>query len=120
MAVLLYKVINLLLEEEGSKGYGDLQLRDRIEVFALIAGPTFAVWLTLYAQKRAQIRNQRIGVFQTLLAYRQDVLNAERVKALCLIDIVFHDVPSVRSKWKEYFDALSDQGVRIIQKSYIY
>jgi predicted DNA-binding transcriptional regulator AlpA len=47
-------------------------------------------------------------VFQTLLAYRQDWFNAERVKALCLIDIVFHNVPSVRAKWKEYYEALSD------------
>jgi len=86
-----------------------MELRDWLTVIALIAGPSFAVWLTLFAQKRGQVRNQRLGVFQTLLAYRLDWYNPERVKALCLIDIVFHNVPSVRAKWKEYYDALADQ-----------
>lgn len=85
-----------------------MELRDWVTVLALIAGPAAAVGLSLWAQRRGQARAQRIYVFQTLLAYRQDWFNAERVKALCLIDIVFHNVPSVRAKWKEYYEALSD------------
>lgn len=85
-----------------------MELRDWITVIALIVGPGLAVGIQLYAQKRGQVRSQRIYVFQTLLAYRQDWFNPERVKALCLIDIVFHNVPSVRAKWKEYYDTLCD------------
>lgn len=85
-----------------------MELRDWVTIFALVAGPSLAVWLTLYMQKRDKVRGQRLDVFQTLLAYRQDWFNAERVKALCLIDFAFHNVPSVRAKWKEYFEALSD------------
>lgn len=85
-----------------------MELRDWVTVVALVVGPALAVALQLYAQKRGQLRAQRLYVFQTLLAYRQDPFNAERVKALCLIDIVFHNVPSVRAKWKEYYSALGD------------
>ena len=58
----------------------EMQFRDWITILALILGPVLAVGITLWVQQRAQVRNQRIYVFQTLLAYRQDVFNAERVR----------------------------------------
>jgi hypothetical protein len=89
-----------------------LELRDWITIVALVTGPAIAVGISLWAQNRDRIRNKRLDVFETLLAYRQDAFNPRRVKALCLIDIAFHNVPTVRAKWKEYFDALSDPQYR--------
>lgn len=79
-----------------------------VTVIALIVGPTLAVGITLWAEARKNIRNQRLWVFQTLMAYRLDPFNAERIKALALIDVVFHKVPAVKSSWKEYYDSLND------------
>jgi hypothetical protein len=42
------------------------------------------------------------------MAFRLDPFNAERIKALGLIDIVFHNVPEIRAKWKEYYESLND------------
>jgi len=85
-----------------------MEVKDWVTIVALVVGPALAVGLQLWFNKRSAVRGQRLWVFQTLLAYRQDWFNAERIKALCLIDIVFHNVPTVRAKWKEYYDSLCD------------
>ena len=79
-----------------------------VTVIALIVGPLLAVGITLLAQRLANIRNERLWVFQTLMAYRSDPFNSERIKALALIDVSYRKVPAVRNAWKEYYDALND------------
>lgn len=79
-----------------------------VTIIALIVGPALAVGITLLAQYLGNIRNQRLWVFQTLMAYRSDQFNAERIKALALIDVFYRKVPAVLAKWREYYDALND------------
>lgn len=79
-----------------------------VTAIALLVGPSLAVGITIAVQRYNLIRAPRLYVFQTLMAYRSDQFNAERIKALALIDVYFHDVPIVRAKWKEYFDSLND------------
>ncbi len=88
-----------------------MRISDWITVVALVVGPALAVGLQLVVSWRARIRGPRVAILQSLLAYRTDPFNAERVKALCLIDLVFHNVPAVRDKWKEYHRVLNDPNV---------
>jgi len=89
-----------------------------VTVIALIAGPTLAVAMTLYFQKREFIRNQRIQLLKTLMAMRAEPVNPERIRALAVIDVVFNDKPSVRVKWKEYYEALNNPVYRTDPNAY--
>jgi hypothetical protein len=79
-----------------------------VTVVALVLGPLLAVAITLFAQHLNNVRAQRLWIFQTLMAFRMDAFNAERIKALALIDVAFHNVASIRQKWKEYYEALNN------------
>jgi len=79
-----------------------------ITIVALVTGPVLAVLISLWAQKRSAIRGQRLWVFQTLMACRMDAFNPERIKALGMIDVIFHNAGEVRARWKEYYEALGD------------
>jgi hypothetical protein len=50
----------------------------------------------------------KLWVFATIMQNRQNVGEPESVKALNLVDTVFHDVPQVRDAWTNFFSALND------------
>ncbi len=45
------------------------------------------------------------------MATRADPLNMERIKALALIDVVFYKEDSVRAKWRDWHEALTNTSL---------
>lgn len=79
-----------------------------VTVIALIGGPAIGVGLSVLLQNRDFVRRERMRLFQTLVAMRPEPVNPERIRALALIDVVFRDKPTVRSKWKDYYETLNN------------
>ncbi len=88
-----------------------MHLVEILTIIALIAGPSFAVCLTLWYQRREFVRQQQMNVFKTLIALRAEPFNVERIRGLGLIDVVFHHQKGVRVKWAEYFESLNNPGL---------
>ena len=70
-----------------------------------------AVLVTLWFQRRKERRDSKRWVLTTLLATRHAQITDEAVRALNLIDIVFHDSKRLRSLWREYFEMLNNEGL---------
>lgn len=75
-------------------------------IFALIAGPIAAVFTTVFIDRLRERRRERVWVFRTLMAFRGDKFNADRIRALAMIDLDFRGSLEVRAKWKCYYDSL--------------
>lgn len=82
-----------------------------VNILALLLSPVIAVLITVYLQNRREKRNQKVWIFNTLIATRHSPIVEENVRALNMIDVVFHDCPKVRQLWREYFDMLGNQGL---------
>jgi hypothetical protein len=50
-------------------------------------------------------------VFNALIGNRNNQISIDSVRALNMIDVVFHDAARVRGLWHEYFDMLSNKGL---------
>ena len=83
-------------------------------VFATLAGPFLAVYVTEKQRKKAEARNRKIHVFRSLMATRSANLAAAHVEALNLVEVEFD--PSVRSEkdvvdaWRLYLAHLNDSN----------
>ena len=82
-----------------------------INVLAIILSPLVAVLISVWLQNRKERRQQQLWILGTLIASRSDPLTAENIKALNLIDLVFHDRARVRHLWREYYEMLNNQGL---------
>jgi len=82
-----------------------------VNIIAILLSPVIAVLITLYLQNRREKRNQKLWIFNTLIATRHSPVIEENVRALNMIDVVFHDSPRVRQLWHEYFDMLGNEGL---------
>jgi hypothetical protein len=83
-------------------------------VIALIAGPTIAVALTLWYQRRGEKRSAKERLFAVLMAHRGSIPpTVEWANALNLIDVVFQDNLPVVNKWRELYDLLNRPTVQI-------
>lgn len=80
-------------------------------VVALALSPLIAVLVTLWYQQRRERRNSQVWVFNSLIGNRHTPLNHDAIRALNLIDVVFHDNAKVRQLWREYLDMLGNQGL---------
>jgi len=80
-----------------------------ITIIALVVGPVVAVLITLWHQNRDEKRKRKFDLFKSLMVNRRYFcgMNQEWVNSLNLIDIVFHDHPSIIKLWHEYHDMLS-------------
>lgn len=88
-----------------------MRLVEVLTIVALLGGPVFGVFATLVYQRREFVRQQRMNVFKTLIAMRGEPFNVDRIRALGLIDVVFHDKKRVREKWAEYYESLNNPGL---------
>jgi hypothetical protein len=88
-----------------------MNIADIATVIALLAGPALGVGMTFYFQNRNFVRGQRVELLKTLLSLRAEPLNPERIRALATIDVVFSDKPSVRAKWKEFFESVTNPAL---------
>jgi hypothetical protein len=77
-----------------------------VTIIALFAGPAIGVRQGQQLQDRNAVLQQRKGIFFTLTATRHDPFAADRIRALNMIDVAFHDDAEVRQAWKNLFTAL--------------
>lgn len=86
-------------------------MMDTVNIIAVLFSPLIAVLVTVYLQNRGEKRKQKMWIFNTLISTRHTPIIEENVRALNMIDVVFHDCPRVRQLWREYFDMLSNTGL---------
>ena len=82
-----------------------------VNILAILLSPVVAVLVTVYLQNRKEKRNQKLWIFNTLIATRHSPVIDENVRALNMIDVVFHDSQRVRELWHEYFNMLGNEGL---------
>jgi uncharacterized protein DUF6680 len=82
-----------------------------LTLVAIVVSPLIAVLVTTYLQDRKERRSQKVWLLSTLIATRHNPLTDETIRALNMIDVVFHDAPRVRTLWHEYYDMLHNEGL---------
>jgi hypothetical protein len=70
-------------------------------VFATLAGPVLAVYVTRLIDDSRRARDHRLDIFRTLMATRRAILAPEKVKALSLLEVEFYGVKPVESAHQE-------------------
>lgn len=80
-------------------------------VIAIIFSPVVAVLITLWVQHRKEKRQSRLWILSTLIANRHQPLNPDNIRAINMIDFIFHNNQEVRRLWHEYYDMLSNAGL---------
>jgi hypothetical protein len=78
-------------------------------VTATRKAPVDAAHVAASLQEANERRRLKLWVFATVMQNRHFLAEMESVKALNLIDTVFHDAPAVRDSWANLFSALNDQ-----------
>src|SRR5262249_44839243 len=71
--------------------------------------PIDAAQLAASLQEANERRRLKLWVFATVMQNRHFMGETESVRALNLIDTVFHDVPPVRDAWANLYAALNDR-----------
>lgn len=79
-----------------------------VVVTALISG-LLATIVTIWWQRKTQIRKSKMKIFETLMAYRYRIIAETSVHALNSIDVVFYKEKNVR---KAYSDFLNEAAKR--------
>jgi hypothetical protein len=87
-------------------------IRDVVNIVAIIIGPIAAVLITLWLQNRKEERDGKIKLFMALLANRKSYpVSPDWAKALNLIDAVFQDNPKILVLWHDYYALLQKQNL---------
>jgi len=84
---------------------------DVINIMAIAVSPLVAVLVSVWLQNRKERRQHQLHILSVLIASRHEPLSPDSVKALNMIDMVFHDKASVRHLWREYFEMLCNEGL---------
>ena len=77
---------------------------DGLTIFALILGPTLAVLITKYYDKKREAQRRKWEIFRDLMCYRSDGVSQGFVSSLNLIEVEFHDNESVLAAWKSLYE----------------
>jgi uncharacterized protein DUF6680 len=80
-------------------------------LLAILLSPLIAVLVSTYLQNRKERRDHKLYLLATLIANRPNPVSDETIRALNTIDVVFHDAPSVRKLWQEYYAMLNNEGL---------
>lgn len=83
---------------------------DVINILAVFLSPIFAVLASVWLQNRLEKRRNQFDILRTLISERHHFINEETVRAYNSIDLLFHDSPEVRKKFKEYFELTLQNG----------
>ncbi len=67
-----------------------METKDWLTILATLLSPLIAVQVSVYLQHRREKRDQRLGLFRTLMATRAANLNPAHVEALNTIDVAFY------------------------------
>ena len=82
-----------------------------LNIIAVALSPVIAILVSLWLQDRKEKRQLKQKIFETLIATRHATMTEDNVRALNMIDVVFHDAERVRSLWREYFEMLNNEGL---------
>ena len=82
-----------------------------VNIAAVLLSPVVAVLVSIWVQNRREVRTEKMRVFNALIGNRNNSIAVESVRALNMIDVVFHDAANVRRLWHEYYDMLSNKGL---------
>ncbi len=81
-----------------------MDVKDILNLTAIIIIPIAAVLIAQWLQSRAEKRKDKMQIFKTLMTSRIYGWTPESVNALNVIDIVFANDKSVRAAWKDLSD----------------
>ncbi len=82
-----------------------------ITVIAILLSPAIAVGVSILVQDWREKRKDKEFIFSSLMATRHQIYSDEVVRALNMIDVIFHDDEKVRELWREYYDMLHNPGL---------
>ena len=74
-----------------------------VVVTALISG-LFATLITIWWQGKAAVRNSKMKIFETLMAYRYCIVAEPSVHALNSIDVIFYNDENVRRAYSDFLN----------------
>ena len=78
-----------------------------INIIAIVVSPLIAVLVSIWVQNWLETRRARRNIFANLMSTRHHVAHSDEiVRALNMIDVVFHNQEKVRKLWREYFEML--------------
>jgi|GEM_PF-6943560 len=83
---------------------------DFINIIAIVVSPILAVAISVWLQDKLEEKRKRFEVFRTLISERHNFINENTVKAYNSIELLFHDCPDIRTKYREFFDLTLQQG----------
>lgn len=92
--------------------YWGLTLAEWLTIAAIVLGPIFAVATQLWMQARKAKRDNKVWVFNQLMAHRATPINVNFVQAFNLIDAVFYDNAEVRNKRHEFLNVATGAANR--------
>jgi hypothetical protein len=95
----------------GQAREANMYCRDWISIIAILSSPAIAMGVSLWFQDRRDKLQQKRFLFTSLMATRHHIISEEMVRALNMIDVVFHDNDRVRQLWREYLGMLNNQGL---------
>ena len=81
-------------------------------IIAIVRGPIMALRSQRKLDEERDVKNRKLWIFKTLMAYRAIQLTPVFVQALNLIDLEFTEVSEkpVRDAWRELQDHYADWG----------
>ncbi len=96
-----------------------MEIRDWINIIAVLLSPIIAVVISLHLTKREEKRKEKMEVFKQLMVSRAISGNYDYVRTLNSLDVVFADSPKVRQAWKELYNEYANSNsnnIAIISK----
>ena len=83
-----------------------MNLKDWISIFAILASPLIAVWVTLLVEKRRQKRRDKLELFKTMMTQRGFSASYAWVDAINSLSVVFADEKSVVSAVNDFMQVV--------------
>jgi hypothetical protein len=90
----------------------NMRVVDVLTLIALVLGPVMAVGIQLWFEKRRESRKRKLFVLDTLMSYRGRLVHTDNVRAMNMIDVVFYDSPSVRTRFKTLLAHLDSDAMK--------
>lgn len=84
-----------------------MEIKDVLNLLAIIIIPIVAVVVGQHLKNRAEIRKDKIHIFKVLMTSQIYGWTVDSVHALNLIDVVFAKDKDVREAWKKLYEAYS-------------
>lgn len=88
-----------------------MEIKDWINIVAIILSPIFAVIITMWLTTRNEKRKEKMEVFKQLMIARAISGNYDYVKTLNSLDVIFADSPKVRQAWKELYEEYAKSNI---------